>query len=672
MKHFILLFLPLIHYYLSPAQTDSLQPPADKIMYLTKLLDSLPYFIQKGHAHLSAKRACDLPGHDSYFIPHNLVSISEPALKYTGKKRRAYIEMRVCADVAGEFYRKQDYTQTKKWILKALEISIKNSFYFEELHGYREQLNNVLFHLGDYSEAMKISTEGLIKAERINDRDRMAHYNNVLGYIMMKQKNFELSEKYYSTELALARQLKNKMEEAKALLNLTDLYISQQKELSRALSLIQNAQDIYKEIHVTHPGYDSLYIIHRTAYCSNKLSEVYELMEDYKEALQHSLFAIKISKKTVNEFHGNLYDVSSYYINAGDLYNKLQKPDSALYYSRIGLQIADSIKHRENLRDAYEQISLSFAIIQNFDSAYIYEQFFTKLKDSIADESNRQDILMRDADLRVERDRRIQEVKLSQQQTWRNIIIGISILVILIIVMLYNRRRIKQKMLYQKELNKQQNELMNAVILTQDKERKRIAEDLHDSLGSILSAAKLKLSGLAEATSASGNGQTKSFDDTMNLLDEAVNEMRTISHNLLPASLLRLGLVAGLQNLFDKISAKSGLHINFNTYGFRERLDEPVEVSIYRIILEAVNNVIKHARAKNVTVQLMQYETYINILVEDDGIGFDRDGTLQGQGIGLNNIFSRVDHMKGKVDIDTRLKAGTVINIDIPYQKKIR
>lgn len=222
-------------------------------------------------------------------------------------------------------------------------------------------------------------------------------------------------------------------------------------------------------------------------------------------------------------------------------------------------------------------------------------------------------------------------------------------------------------MVYQQQLNKQQNEMLNAVIATQDQERKRIAEDLHDSIGSLLSAAKLKLSAIAETAPVNYNGQAKNYDDTMNLLDEAVNEMRNISHNLLPASLLRLGLVAGLQNLFDKISSRTNLQINFNIYGFKERMDDTTEVSIYRIILEAINNVIKHARASTVTVQLMQYENYINILVEDDGIGFDGGNNLQTHGIGLNNILSRVDHMKGKVDIDTKPNAGTVINIDIPY-----
>ena len=107
-------------------------------------------------------------------------------------------------------------------------------------------LNNVLFHLGDYSEAMKTSTEGLIKAEKLNDRKMMIHYNNVLGYIMMRQRNFDLSEKYYSTELQLSRQINSIAEEAKALINLADLYITAKKQLPKARIFINNALDIYE------------------------------------------------------------------------------------------------------------------------------------------------------------------------------------------------------------------------------------------------------------------------------------------------------------------------------------------------------------------------------------------------------------------------------------------
>lgn len=654
MKHFLLyLFLLFSGYHYSLAQPVKLQVPESKILFFKNIIDSLSQFIQTGKAIITNSE-CLLPKHKliSVFQPYGRFPVQ--ALKINGTKREKYIEMYAIIDVANDFSHKQDYRNFVLWMQTALDIAVKNRFEYEELHNWRVSLNNLFFHEGDYLNAMKISTDGLAKAEEIKDLERMAHYNNVLGYIMMKQENFELANKYFSTHLQLAKQIKNKEEEAKGLLNLADLSLSE-KKIQEAINFINDALHIYQTYLPEHKA--------KYAYTVNKLAETYRLIQKNKEALRHALQAIELVK---NEGGHNLYDIAAYYINAAYGYNEASQPDSALVYSNSGLTIALGIKHRELMRDAYEQLSFSFAIKEEFDSAYTYQQLFSKLKDSIVNENSQKEILQREANLQIERQKRIQEAAVSRQQLLRNIIIGVSVLAIVVLVMLYNRRQIKQKMRYQKELNKQQTELMNTVITVQDKERKRIAEDLHDSLGSILSAAKLKLS--AVAGTANENGRSN-YKDTMNLLDEAVNEMRNISHNLLPASLLRLGLIAGLQNLLDKITSRSDLHINFIAHGFKKRIDENIEVSIYRIVLEAVNNIVKHARAKNVTVQLMQYDTYINVLIEDDGVGFDKTIVSKKQGIGLNNIFSRVDYMKGRVDIDTRPKAGTVINIDIPYQQ---
>jgi two-component system, NarL family, sensor kinase len=665
MRHIVILFLTLLcHCHASPQAADSLQPSQQKLILITRTLDSLPYFIQAGLTFLSIPE-CGVSDHGNYFIPHNKFSFSKNSLTLNGEKKQEYILLKGYQMQVAWFYEQKKYKNTRECLFRELDIEIRNGFINEELHSTRMGLNNIFFLTGDFSAAMKISTEGLIKAERIHDYERMAHYNNVLGCVMMKLKNFENAGKYFSEELRLGKLINSQNLMAHAYMNLADLSIAENKN-KEAISNINNALSIYKnrresEFNTIEPEFNKI------TYAHNKLSEIYKAMDQTDSSLKYILLTIDYIE---NNDGNNAYDKANYYVNAGDIYNRLQKPDSALIYLRKGLKIADSIEHREYLRNAYEQLSISYALEKRFDSAYAYQQKFSKLKDSIQNENSERDILQKEADLKVEREKRIQESELSRQRLWRNIIIGSLVFAILITIMLYNRRRIKQKMFYQQQLNKQQAEMMNTVIATQDKERKRIAEDLHDSLGSILSAAKLKLSTLEENISSNGNGQTKNFDDTMNLIDEAVNEMRNISHNLLPASLLRLGLVAGLQNLFDKISAKSGLQINFNTHGFKERLDESTEVSIYRIILEAVNNVIKHAKAKNVTVQLMQYDNYINILVEDDGVGFFKDDQ-QVQGIGLNNIFSRVDHMKGKIDIDTKPKAGTVINIDIPYQKNI-
>ncbi len=655
MKYFVFLFLAF--YFFSPAlaQADNNNLLEGKKLFFKNIIDSLPAFLQSGKAVLTNSE-CLLSEHKLISVFHPYGRFPQEALKIAGLRKNEYAEMYAVLDIGHIFYDKQDYKNAALWMQKALGLATRNNFQYDELHACRVSLNNIFFHEGDYVRAMSISTDGLTKAEKINDVERMAHYNNVLGYIMMKQENFELANNYFSTHLKLSKQIKNKEEEAKALLNLADLSLSE-KKMDEAIPFIKDALHIYQ---TDMPAYKA-----KQAYAINKLAETYRLKQNNKDALRFALQAIELVK---NEGGHNRYDIAAYYINAAYGYNQASRPDSALYYSRSGLAIVQEIKHRELMRDAFEQLSLSFAMQKKFDSAFAYQQLFSLLKDSIVNENSQKEILQREANLQIERQKRIQEAALSRQKLVRNIIIGIALLAITILILLYNRRRIKQKILYQQELNKQQNEQINAVIAAQDKERKRIAEDLHDSLGSILSAAKLKLSVIAETASGNYTNENNAFGDTLNLIDEAVNEMRNISHNLLPASLIRVGLFAGLKNLFDNISSSSGLQINFSVHGFKERIDETIEVSIYRIILEAINNVVKHAKASNATVQLMQFENYINIMVEDDGVGFDKKAIENKQGIGLNSIHSRVDHIKGNIDIDTKPMSGTVINIDIPYK----
>ncbi|HLF46882.1 MAG TPA: sensor histidine kinase [Chitinophagaceae bacterium] len=509
---------------------------------------------------------------------------------------------------------------------------------------------------------MKISSDGLARAEKINDLFYVAHYNNVLGYIMMKLRNFDKSRIYFLAYLKLTQQvkeLKDKVLEAHALLNLADLSIAETK-FTEAIPFINNALNIYQS---TLP--ESVDTLERQAYAYNKLAEVYKLMHKDSIALQYCLQAIALTHKS----SGNYYDFAAYHINAGAVYNRLGQPDKALVYLRRGLKIADSIKHRENIRDAYEQLSLSFSIKKMFDSAFVFQQSYYRLKDSILDESSQREIVQREANLQIERQRRIQQAELSRQQVWRNIIIGIFILAILIIIMLYNRRRIKQKMLYQQQLNEQQNEMFNITATVQDKERKRIAEDIHDGLGSVLSAAKLKLSSLEEDGKLLTEEQKGKYQATLSLLDEAAAELRTISHNIMPATLSKLGLIAALKNLIGNISSRSGLQVQFEEHGFSERLEESAEISIYRIVLELLNNIVKHAQATNAVVQLIKYPDFINITVEDNGKGFDFVNAInEKKGIGLGNIESRVNYLKGKMDIESSLGKGTIIIIDIHYK----
>ena len=234
--------------------------------------------------------------------------------------------------------------------------------------------------------------------------------------------------------------------------------------------------------------------------------------------------------------------------------------------------------------------------------------------------------------------------------------------------LLYNRHQLKQKNSVQAELNRQRGELFNTILTVQDQERKRIAQDIHDGLGSVLSAVKLKLSGLQYDAGGLPGDQQEKYQGILTMLDDASAELRNISHNIMPATLARLGLVAALQNLADGISSYPGLHVDFTEHGFNERITEEKEMSIYRIILELINNTVKHSRATQLIVQLIRHPFNINIVVEDNGVGFNYAQTVtQTQGIGLNNIRSRVEYLKGSIDFDSRKGEGTSILIDIPY-----
>ena len=175
------------------------------------------------------------------------------------------------------------------------------------------------------------------------------------------------------------------------------------------------------------------------------------------------------------------------------------------------------------------------------------------------------------------------------------------------------------------------------------------------------------MSALKEGHSSLSEEQTEKYMITLQLLDEASSELRNISHNIMPATLSKLGLVAALRNLITTISSHSGLQINFSTYDFDKRLDEKTEMSIYRVILELINNVVKHAAADKVMVQLIRHPDYINITIEDNGKGFDYSKALeQKNGIGLGNILSRVNYLKGSINVDAVPGRGTIVIIDVP------
>lgn len=227
-----------------------------------------------------------------------------------------------------------------------------------------------------------------------------------------------------------------------------------------------------------------------------------------------------------------------------------------------------------------------------------------------------------------------------------------------IIYTLYRNR------IYQIE-NKQAYQL-KTMVATQEEERKRISRDLHDDIGTKLSALKLYLSTLGEKATAYRNGEIKSLADrSVQLITETMQDVRQLLLNLSPTVLEEFGYTTAVEGLVNKINETKQIHFTLVVFGLKGRLPKDYELTLYRITQELINNVLKHAQAKHVSLQIGQRDEKIVLMIEDDGVGFDVHSHKAGYG--LNNLNSRTKLLKGTMTIDSMQGKGTSVLIEIPY-----
>lgn len=213
-------------------------------------------------------------------------------------------------------------------------------------------------------------------------------------------------------------------------------------------------------------------------------------------------------------------------------------------------------------------------------------------------------------------------------------------------------------------IEKQKDIHLNALVKAQDDERKRIASDLHDSLGSLLSSIKLRFNGMQPDAFKESPQKATQFNTALGLIDDAVDELRRIAHNMLPTALTKFGLKAALNTFVENVQLSEHLDIDLQVLGLEKRLSEETEVSVYRICQELVQNVLKHAQANFMRLQIIDHGDMINLIVEDNGVGIDRDKVVHG--FGFHTIESKVKFLKGTFNIESTPGSGTMILINIP------
>ena len=324
-----------------------------------------------------------------------------------------------------------------------------------------------------------------------------------------------------------------------------------------------------------------------------------------------------------------------------------------------------------------EALSDAYAARSDFKQALIFLKENRSIADSLSNLANTRkidELQLKYETAEKEQTILAQQFEIERNTRQRNILLLVAALVLglgsMIIYVL--RTRLKaQKIIAEKEIQnlKQSNRLLtlNAMLRGQEEERKRIAFDLHDGLGGLLSTVKLLFQKLLEQHGLqSENGDVKYASQ---MLDEACSEVRRIAHNMMPHALLKMGIHAAIADMVNHLSRSTGIDIIYQNLSVIERLEESHEIMLYRVVQELVQNAIKHARPSSIIVQLSRHNGSLSLVVEDDGVGFNPETATNG--LGLQSLTSRVEFLNGTIEIISAPGTGTTVSIDVPVNDKM-
>jgi signal transduction histidine kinase len=329
----------------------------------------------------------------------------------------------------------------------------------------------------------------------------------------------------------------------------------------------------------------------------------------------------------------------------------------------------------------YKDLAETYATVGNKSAAYEWASKYIELSDSLYDAKFQNDIIELEKKYNnAENQKKITllqaakekaDLKSRNNQLLAWLFAGFSIFLLALAILGWLYYRNSRKLVAQKELSYQQQlkdisqqqqlKLAAALLQGEERERKRLAGDLHDGLGGMLAGVKINLSRLSPFTNSAAI--TKDLPVIINQLDRSVNELRRIARNMMPESLVSSGLEIALKEICESFTAPT-LQVDFQAYNIEKNIAQDMQVTIFRIVQELLTNAVRHAGATAILVQCSQNENTFYITIEDNGKGFKVEQIDAAKGIGLTNVKNRVDYLKGNLDIDSSPGAGTTINIE--------
>ena len=516
-------------------------------------------------------------------------------------------------------------------------------------------LGNLYNAQGKYPEAINNYMEAMSLAESDNNKQRITILCANLSGIYCRLKNWPQAEKYLWKTIELANELGDKTSLGQAYNSLSDVYLAKEN-WDKAIEYEKLAIELFRESGNT--DYESI--------ATQGMAMIYYKMPspDFKTAEEWAQKALLLSRKS-----GLPRDISGALCMMSNVYLKFGKNDLAEKYALQSYQ-TDSTDADIN---GNIMGNLVWTSIRNgqADKAIGYMEKYRDIIDERATHSYQSSLSEMEVKYETEK-KEMRIAALEEEKRLYGIITMVSGLsLVLFLLFLYQKYKSalqKKKMAEQKVAHLEQEKQLiatQAVLDGETAERSRLARDLHDGLGGMLSVVKLKLNHM-RGNIILPEADVTAFHHALDLLDGSIGELRRIARNLMPESLMRYGLKAAISDFCQGID-----HVKFHYYGNDQRHPEKMEIALFRTVQELVNNAIKHSAASQINVQLIDEGCRISMVVQDNGIGFEPGKVKLTATTGLNSVRSRIESLGGKFDLLSSPGNGTEAHVDLNVKNSL-
>jgi two-component system, NarL family, sensor kinase len=553
------------------------------------------------------------------------------------------------------FYIQANYPKASEYHLQALKLAADSGKPLHIANAYNN-LGLVNFRSGNIKDALDMYLHAMNYYNDLNDEIKKANTLNNIGVLYAAIQNYPKARQYYDQAFEGFSAWGDGRGLAAFWNNLGSLHFKQ-NNIDSAFHYLYNAIELETR-NQNRFGLSSGYF---------EIAGVYSFQGAHQTALDYYRKSAGIAAEV-----NHSYQQAASLLGAARCYLMMGQVDPALREASRAMDIANQIDTDQLRLEVHRVYSQIFEEKGDVDSSLYHLNVFVELNEHILDQSKVYQIYNQEI-LHLSQAREIQNLQLQRkdlQISRKNTVIWLVTLAFLLTsaasVLLYYNYHFRQIARHQKDIASLTEKKSRAATEAEIQERKRIGLELHDGLGQRLSLARLSISTVLQKSVLPENMKVELLETALSNVDQAFQELRSISRNLSPSPLTRGGLVDALRILAGEVNRSAHIKARTEFIGMNGPLDKIIENAIYRSAQELINNVLKHARASEIYLQLIRDDQELTLIVEDNGVGFrDEDIKLLSAG-GLKGIQSKIENIGGKLLIDAFPDRGTMVSIIVP------